>query len=67
MSDSATKPQKRPPRSAGRRRLDAPGEAILSEVFGFYAKNKKTVENIHSDSPRRIGEAKSAVLRKPTD
>lgn len=31
MSDSATKPQKRPPRSAGRRRLDAPGEAILSE------------------------------------
>ncbi|CAG7962830.1 unnamed protein product [Penicillium nalgiovense] len=34
MPDSATKPamgQKRPPRSAGRRRLDAPGEAILSE------------------------------------
>ncbi|CAP81015.1 Pc12g13880 [Penicillium rubens Wisconsin 54-1255] len=34
MSNSATKPamgQKRPPRSAGRRRLDAPGEAILSE------------------------------------
>ncbi|CAG8891819.1 unnamed protein product [Penicillium egyptiacum] len=34
MSDSATKPamgQRRPPRSAGRRRLDAPGEAILSE------------------------------------
>ncbi|KAF4761834.1 hypothetical protein HAV15_005977 [Penicillium sp. str.  len=31
MSDSVAKPQKRPPRSAGRRRLDAPGEAILSE------------------------------------
>ncbi|KAJ5399399.1 hypothetical protein N7465_009888 [Penicillium sp. CMV-2018d] len=31
MSDSATKSQKRPPRSTGRRRLDAPGEAILSE------------------------------------
>ncbi|KAJ5209291.1 hypothetical protein N7449_003670 [Penicillium cf. viridicatum] len=31
MLDSATKPQKRPLRSAGRRRLDVPGEAILSE------------------------------------
>ena len=67
MSDSVTKLQKRPPRSAGRRRLDAPGEAILSEVFGFHAINKRTVENALSDPPRRIGEARSAVPRKPID
>lgn len=48
MPDPTTEPamgQKRPPRSAGRRRLDAP-EAILSEVFTLHGINKEQWGNI---------------------